>query len=179
MGAYEDRTRQFDWLFIGVRGSILGRETREGNTRPEIVVCGRRYVNETTTRCDGSGWIEDVPPYGERERKKRNGKFRFKSRVPSEKLLSLVSRLLQNLFRQSLPIFSISIFKRTFERFHTDIVFRFFLVSLSRAKIFRKGVGIRIVIWKESIKLAVSHVRTRRRNCNLLSREASSRSRNF
>lgn len=98
MGAYEDRTRQFDWLFIGVRGSILGRETREGNTRPEIVVCGRRYVNETTTRCDGSGWIEDVPPYGERERKKRNGKFRFKSRVPSEKLLSLVSRLLQVYF---------------------------------------------------------------------------------
>lgn len=69
MGAYEDRTRQFDWLFIGVRGSILGRETREGNTRPEIVVCGRRYVNETTTRCNGSGWIEDVPPYGEREKK--------------------------------------------------------------------------------------------------------------
>lgn len=77
----------------------------------------------------------------ERERKKRNGKFRFKSRVPSEKLLSLVSRLLQNLFRQSLSIFSISIFKRTFERFHTDIVFRFFLVSLSRAKIFEKGSG--------------------------------------
>lgn len=178
MGAYEDRTRQFDWLFIGVRGSILGRETREGNTRPEIVVCGRRYVNETTTRCDGSGWIEDVPPYGEREKKKkRKISFQIQSSFGKTSLPSFT--FAPSLFRQCLSIFSISIFKRTFERFHTDIVFRFFLVSLSRAKIFRKGVGIRIVIWKESIKLAVSHVRTRRRNCNLLSREASSRSRNF
>lgn len=109
-----------------MHGSILDRETREGNARPEIVVCGRRYINETTTRCDGSKLDRTCVPRMEREREKE--KKIWKIRIVDQDALKFLRK------RNSLPNFTFE-FILTLRESLKDfilILFRFFFPSQSK-----------------------------------------------
>ena len=110
-----------------MHGSILNRETREGNARPEIVVCGRRYINETTTRCDGSKLDRTCVPRMEREREKKKKKI-WKIRIVDQDALKFLRK------RNSPPNFTFE-FILTLRESLKDFIL---ILSLSQSKNFSK-----------------------------------------